>query len=86
MHGATPPPHPYDCMLCAGRASLLGHTMVHVVNCWLLNMEAWVGFRPVDVGFMVDRVAMRQDFLSILWFSFPIIPSVLHVPSLICNQ
>jgi hypothetical protein len=86
MHGATPPLHPHDFMVCAGRTSLLGHTMVHVVSCWLLTTEAWVGFRPIDVGFMVGRVAVGQDFLWILWFSFPIISSVLHTPSLIHNQ
>jgi hypothetical protein len=37
--------------------------MVHIVSCWLLTIEAWVGFRPVDVRFMVDRVAVGQDFL-----------------------
>jgi len=63
MHGATPPLHPYDFMACAGGTSLLGHTIVHVVSCWLLTTGASVVFRPVSVGFMVDRVAMGQDFL-----------------------
>jgi hypothetical protein len=63
MHGATPPLHPYDFMVCAGRTSVLGNTMVHIVSCWFLTTEAWVDFRPVDVGFVADRVAMGQGFL-----------------------
>jgi len=56
-----------------------------VSHC-LLTMEAWFNPRPVHVGFVVDRVAMRQVFLQVLRFpTIIIIPPVLHIHLFICH-
>jgi len=37
-------------------------SIISAVSHCLLNMEAWFNPRPVHVGFVVDRVAMKQVF------------------------
>ena len=59
------------------------HAIAEVVSHWLPAVEA--GFHPgsVQLGFMLDSLAMGQVFLEILCFSPVIIAFMLysHVPS-----
>jgi len=55
-------------------------SVISAVSHCLLTTEAWSNARQVHVGFVVDRVAMRQVFLQVLWFTtIIIIPPVLHI-------
>jgi len=55
-------------------------SIISAVSHCLPNTEAWFNPRPVHVGFVVDRVAMRQVYLQVLQFpTIIIIPPVLHV-------
>jgi hypothetical protein len=46
-----------------------GHAMAQAVSCWPLTMEARVRARLIHVGFVVDKVALGQVFLRLLWLS-----------------
>ena len=55
-------------------------SIISAVSYSLLITEAWFNPRPVHVGFVVDRVALRQDFPQVLWFpTIIIVPPVLHI-------
>ena len=49
--------------------------MAEAFSCWYLTAEAWV-FRLVDVGFVVDRVALGQA--NLIKVSFWSISVFLH--------
>jgi hypothetical protein len=49
-----------------------------VARLFLLRLQ--LNFRPVYVGFMVDKMAVGQFCPYVIWFFlFRIIPSMLHV-------
>jgi hypothetical protein len=62
-----------------------GHATARAaVSCWLLTVAAWVCAQVIPVGFMVDKLALGQGFLQVLWFSpINIIPWLLHIHSCI---
>jgi len=61
-------------------------SIISAVSHCLLNTEAWFNPRPVHVGFVVDRVALRQVFLQVLRFpTIIVIPPVLHIHLFIYN-
>jgi hypothetical protein len=46
------------------------------------TVENQVKPRPVDVGFVVDKATVGQDFIRVLWFSpVSIFPPMLHTQS-----
>jgi len=49
--------------------------------------EAQSQSQAVHVGFVVEKVALKQDFLRILWIS-PVssVPPMLHSYSFICHR
>jgi hypothetical protein len=55
-----------------------GSAMVQVVSGKPLTMD-WPGFhpRPVQVGFVMDKVAVRWGFLRLLWISSVIVISLM---------
>jgi hypothetical protein len=59
---------------------LLDHAVAQAVSHWLLTAAA----QGNPVGFVVDKVALKQVFLQVLRFSpFSIISSLLHIYSCI---
>ena len=42
--------------------------------------RSWLNPRPVNVVFVVDKLALEQDFLPV-----SVIPPMLHIYSLICH-
>jgi hypothetical protein len=40
--------------------------MAQAVSRWLLFAENWVRAQSVNVGFVVDKVALGQDFLGVI--------------------
>jgi len=44
------------------------HALADVVSHWLPAMEAGFHRGPVQLGFMLDNLAMGQVFLQILFF------------------
>jgi hypothetical protein len=49
--------------------SIVDRTMAQAVSRRLLFAENWVRAQSVNVGFVVDKVALRQDFLGVIRFS-----------------
>jgi hypothetical protein len=63
---------------------LISCAMAEAVSQQRLTTEAWVHSRSVQVGFVMDKVALGQGFVRVLWF-FPvsIIPPLLCIYSFI---
>jgi hypothetical protein len=57
----------------------MGRAVSQVLHGSLLQLRLVLNPRPVCMGFVVDKVALGQDFLQVLWlFLVNIIPPVLH--------
>jgi hypothetical protein len=62
---------------------LLNHGMAQAVSRWLNTAKARPILRLLGVGFVVNKVAVEQDFLRIQRFSLVnIIPPMHHINSL----
>jgi len=44
--------------------------MLWAVSCQPLSVEAQLQAQAFPVRFLVDKVAMGQDFLKVLWFTW----------------
>jgi hypothetical protein len=51
---------------------IYGRAAVQAVSRCLPTAAAWVHFREQDVGFMVDKTALGQDFIRVIRFILPI--------------
>ena len=59
--------------------------MAQVLSYWFFSLKARSNPWPVQVGFLVDEVALGQMFLQVYRFSpVSIIPPVLHAHSCLC--
>jgi hypothetical protein len=50
------------------------------ISGFSMNCMYCIGFRATNVGFMVDKVALGQVFLRVLWIFSVINPLMLHSP------
>jgi hypothetical protein len=73
--------------MTTSRKDLISYAMAEVVSQQSLTTEAWVHFRSDHVGFVVDKVALGQVFVRVLWcFPVSIIPPLLCIHSLFYRQ
>jgi hypothetical protein len=42
--------------------------MTQAFSCWSLTIEVQVQSQAIAHGILVDRVALRQVFVQVLWF------------------
>ena len=64
-------------MGCVNVDRIRGHAIIQAVTHRPLTAEARRGLRPVLLRFIVDKVALAQVFLRVLWFYFVILSSTL---------
>jgi hypothetical protein len=58
------------------------HLILVIYYLFVVNVSGFsmncIGFRATAVGFILDKMALGQVSLRVLWFSSVIIPLVLH--------
>jgi hypothetical protein len=59
----------YVCIISKDKSAVLGRAVAQAVNRWFPTAAARVRARADRVGFVVDKVALGQDFSE--YFGFP---------------